>query len=294
MQPFLPMSPISTDSLPEGPEWSFQLKWDGYRLIAFVEDGKVRLYSKKMLPQNAKYPEIAAACALLKGSLLLDGEVVVLDPDTGRPSFQKLQQRNKPDSSGIPGKLPVQFIVFDLLQTGDEDLRSLPFGERDRRLRELAVHWAAPLHTTDCFQNGPLLWDWVVNNGWEGVVCKRLSSRYREGKQHGDWLKRKLAHEYDVEIVGILWKEGRVSSMVMRDNGAYFGRISSGLNGLLKEKLREMGEPGRSLCPFLELPEALKGTEVRWLREPIGARVTGSERTEEGVLRHPKLLMLEI
>jgi bifunctional non-homologous end joining protein LigD len=288
------MSPITTDTLPAGSDWGYQLKWDGYRLIVSVEDGQAKLFSKHMLPQNGKYPEIEAACSRLEGTLVLDGEAVVLDPDTGRPSFQKLQQRSKPGASGSLRQLPVQYIVFDVLQIGDQDVRGLPFTERNRRLRELAAGWEAPLHTTDIFPDGPLLWDWVVSNGWEGVVCKRLSSRYREGKEHRDWLKRKRAPEFDVEIVGILWKEGRVSSMVMRENGAYFGRVSSGLNGVLKEKLRVLGDSDRSLCPFPEWPEGLKGTEVRWLRQPIGARVTGSEQTDDGVLRHPKLLMLEI
>ncbi|TJY44556.1 DNA ligase [Cohnella pontilimi] len=292
--PFVPMSPIAADSLPEGTDWGYQLKWDGYRLIVSIEDGEAKLFSKKMLPQNGKYPEIARACSNLKGTLVLDGEAVVLDPDTGRPSFQLLQQRNKPGASASTRQLHVQYIVFDVLRIGDEDLRGLPFAERDRRLRELAANWEAPLHTTDLFANGPLLWEWVVRNGWEGVVCKKLSSRYREGKEHRDWLKCKRKPEYDVEIVGVLWKEGRVSSMVMGENGAYFGRVSSGLNGALKEKLRVLGNPDRSLCPFADYPEALKGFEVRWLQEPIGARVTGSERTEDGVLRHPKLLMLDL
>jgi bifunctional non-homologous end joining protein LigD len=298
MRPFKPMSPVATDSLPDGPEWSFQLKWDGYRLICSIEDGEVLLYSKNMLPVNGKFPEIAAACTELKETLLLDGEAVVLDPDTGRPSFQRMQQRNKPrtgsDISRIAAKLPVQYIVFDVLRIGEEDLRALPYEERDRRLREIAAGWKAPLYTTDLFADGPLLWNWVVQNGWEGVVCKRRSSSYKEGKDHRDWLKRKQMPEFDVEIVGILWREGRVASLVMRENGVYFGRVSGGLNGTLKDKLSRLGVDNRSLCPFPQLPEGLRGQHIRWLHDPFGARVTGTEVTEEGVLRHPKLKLLDL
>jgi bifunctional non-homologous end joining protein LigD len=296
-QPFKPMSPISIDQLPDGADWSFQLKWDGYRMVAEIEDGQVRLYSKNMLPVNAKFPEITEACSRLKGRLLLDGEAIVMDPDTGRPSFQKMQQRNKPQPGGIARAVvntPVQYIVFDVLQIGEEDLRGLPYAERDARLRELAAGWQAPLFTTDLFTDGPLLWNWVQQNGWEGVVCKRLPSVYREGKDHHDWYKRKQSPEFDVDIVGVLWKEGRVASLVMRENGGYFGRVSSGLNGALREKLSKLGVPDNAMSPFEGIPEGLRNAHIRWLAEPFTARVTGSEVTDEGVLRHPKIKYLTL
>lgn len=304
MLPFRPMSPFRVDKLPEGPEWIYQLKWDGYRLIASIDNGEVRLFTKNMLPATGTFPEIADAFGSLgsmsdKGTLLLDGEAVVMDPATGRPSFQKLQQRSRWLRPGLDretiARLPVQYIVFDVLQIGGEDLRRLPFEERNRRLRELAADWRAPLFTTDTFDDGASLWEWVERNGWEGVVCKRRRSSYREGKTHrGDWLKRKTAPEFDVDIIGITWKEGRVSSLVMRENGVYFGRVSSGLNGALKEKLRLLGDADPSRCPFSSVPAGMKGIQVRWLQNPIAARVIGSEVTEEGVLRHPKLLMLDV
>lgn len=298
MRPFVPMSPIRVERLPESPEWAYQLKWDGYRLVAFIREGSVRLYSKNMRPLNDQFPEIAEACARLPGTLVLDGEAVVMDPGTGRPSFQRMQQRgmfrSRSAADASDPDLPVQYIVFDVLQIGDENLRGRPFADRDKRLRELASDWASPLYTTDLFPDGERLWEWVVNNGWEGVVCKRLSSPYREGKEHHDWLKRKRMPEYDVEIVGIFWKEGRVASLVMRENGVYFGRVSSGLNGALKEKLRPLGEDDPAVCLLPRIPADLRGKHVRWLQEPIAARVTGTEVTDEGVLRHPKLIVLEL
>lgn len=298
MRPFKPMSPLQTDRLPQGAEWGFQLKWDGYRLIANVEEGGVRLFTKNMLPAEGKFPEIAQALSSLPGKLLLDGEAVVLDPASGRPSFQLVQQRNKAaGASGIrraADKLPVQYIVFDVLRIGEEDLRSLPFEERDRRLRELAADWHAPLFTTDLFPDGTALWRWVQANGWEGIVCKRLSSPYREGKEHRDWFKRKSMPEFDVEIVGLVWREGRVASMIMKENGDYFGRVSLGLNGALKDKLRQLDASDDMEGRLQTKPPTARGERIRWLIEPIGARVTGSEVTDDGVLRHPKLVSLEL
>ncbi len=295
LKPFTPMSPIRADRLPEGPEWAYQLKWDGYRLVAVIDRGSVRLLSKNMHLVNPKYPEIAEACARLPGTLVLDGEAVVMNPATGKPSFQKMQQRGKPpNASALRDKLPIQYIVFDVLQIGEDDLRPLPFTERDKRLRELAAGWQNPLYTTDLFEDGRLLWEWVRRNGWEGVVCKRLSSPYREGKEHRDWYKRKAAPEFDVEIVGIVWREGRVASLVMKENGTYFGRVSSGLNGALKEKLGLLETKETAPGPLPMLPVLPGGDTVRWLRQPIGARVTGTEVTEEGILRHPKLVSLDL
>jgi bifunctional non-homologous end joining protein LigD len=295
LKPFKPMSPILTDRLPEGPEWTYQLKWDGYRLMAYIEQGQVRLLSKNMHVMNHKYPEIAEACARLPGTLVLDGEAVVMDLATGRPNFQKMQQRSKAaGAADLRDMLPIQYIVFDVLQIGGEDLKPLPFSERDRRLRELAKGWQGPLYTTDCFDNGQLLWEWAVRHGWEGVVCKRRVSPYREGKAHRDWYKRKAAPQFDVEIVGIVWRDGRIASLVMKENGVYFGRVAAGLNGKLKEKLRPLGSEDQTVCLLPEPPALPKGDTVRWLREPIAARVTGTEVTMEGILRHPKLISLDI
>ncbi|KIL34127.1 DNA ligase [Cohnella kolymensis] len=297
MKPFVPMSPISSDRLPQGEDWAYQLKWDGYRILASLQDGRMQLFSKKMLPQNGKFPELTSALSRIDRSCLIDGEAIVMDPSTGKPSFQKLQQRLKFTLAGrsrpaASERLPVQFIAFDLLELDGRDLRRLPFRERDRMLRELAAKWEPPLFTTDLFHNGPALWEWIEQHGWEGLVSKKLSSAYKEGKEHQDWFKKKALLEFDVEIAGIIWKEGRVSSMVMRENGVYFGRVSSGLNEKLKSWLRSL-DTVNGVNPFGALPEGLKGADVRWLVTPVNARVTGSEVTEEGSLRHPKLLNLE-
>jgi bifunctional non-homologous end joining protein LigD len=297
MKPFVPMSPISSDRLPEGEEWVYQLKWDGYRILASIHGGQADLLSKKMLPQTGKFPELTTAFSRIERSCLIDGEAVVMDPSTGKPSFQKLQQRLKFQLRGrsrpsTSERLPVQFIAFDLLELDGQDLRRMPFRERDRMLRELAAEWEPPLFTTDLFHNGAALWQWVQQHGWEGLVSKKLTSAYKEGKEHQDWFKKKTLLQFDVEIAGIIWKEGRVSSMVMRENGVYFGRVSSGLNERLKTWLRSL-ETLQEVNPFGALPEGLKGADIRWLVTPVNARVTGSEVTEEGALRHPKLVSLE-
>ncbi|MBN2984159.1 MULTISPECIES: DNA ligase [Cohnella] len=288
---FEPMSPILTGRVPEGSEWGHQLKWDGYRLIASVRSGQVKLYSKHMAQITDVYAEVAEALAGLNVSCVLDGEAVVMDPRTGKPSFQLMQQRagkmaNRKDRSG---KLPVQYIVFDLLELDGEDWRSRPFAERNEKLARLAERWPPPLFTTELFADGKKLWAWVEANEWEGVVSKRLASPYRIGKKHNDWLKTKTEIRFEAEIVGITRKEGRISSLVMCREGRYVGRVSSGLDGRNKEWLAGLAPAEGNVPPPIPLPKDLRKIDIVWLREPFKTEVTGREWTDEGMLRHPKI-----
>lgn len=147
---------------------------------------------------------------------------------------------------------------------------------------------------TDLFEDGGALWEWVQANQWEGVVSKRMSSRYRVGKEHHDWYKRKTNIELNVEIVGLLLKEGRISSLVMRKDGLYFGRNSSGLNGKIKEELDKLPAEKSIEEYFQRMPEGLRGQKIRWLNKPFMAEVTGAEITNAGTLRHPKINSLFI
>jgi bifunctional non-homologous end joining protein LigD len=298
MLPIVPMLPILVNEIPSGKGWGHQLKWDGYRIIASVDHGEVELYTKNMLSKNNKFPKLVKALSELKGTFILDGEAVILDPKTNRPSFQKMQQLDKkrdPKSIEISSERDqAQYVIFDLLHDGDEDLRKLSFEERHARLQAIGASWKEPLFLTDLFDDGEALWEWVKANHWEGVVSKRLTSQYCEGKEHHDWYKRKTILELDVEIVGILLKEGRISSLVMRKDGLYFGRNSSGLNGKIKAELDQLTAEKSVEDYFAVMPEGLRGQKIRWLNKPFMAEVTGAEITEAGTLRHPRINSLTI
>ncbi|WP_052350589.1 RNA ligase family protein [Paenibacillus gorillae] len=193
-----PMIPVSTDKLPQGPAWVYQLKWDGVRMLALLDGkGDIQLYSRKLLRKEAVYPEIVRALSALAkelGHCVLDGEVVYWDGF--RPNFQKVLQRERiggvvsNENSNNHGR--ILYVVFDLLQDGEKDLRPLPFRERHKRL--LAKLGSIPserIMTTELFTDAEALWKWVVENRWEGIVSKRADSPYREGKKHQDWLKKK-------------------------------------------------------------------------------------------------------
>jgi bifunctional non-homologous end joining protein LigD len=313
--PAVPMAPLLEERLPAGPEWGYQLKWDGVRMIARL-DGKsgAELYSRNMLPKNGTYPEIVALLAARSGTLgacILDGEVVYWDGS--RPNFQKVLQRERiraPRSGGMEanGAGMLVYVLFDLLYDRGEDLRSKPYLERHERLSAKFPEREPQLFVTDLFRDGESLWSWVAAEGWEGVVSKRLASPYREGKKHRDWLKKKTELRLDVQIEGIKLREGRIASLVMSQQGDYLGSVSLGLDERMKQGLMRryihpeaqeaaavqqgtQGLAGRQ-SPFPSLPPDLKGETVVWLGEPFACRVTGLEMTSAGLLRHPKLVCL--
>lgn len=297
--PAEPMIPISRDTLPHGKEWGYQLKWDGVRLLAAVEKGKVELYSRKLLNKTSIYPEIVhqlqhykasgSSFSVSKGTYLLDGEAVVFDPVKQRPVFQRILQRER---SRRPLQTePPLFVLFDLLQEGDEDLRPLPYQERHERLTALFPEKHPQLFVTDLFPDGNQLWEWVKENEWEGVVSKKLSSSYKEGKNHQDWFKKKTALVLEVTIVGITIRGGQAASMVMIYESQYLGRVSLGLNMRQRQILLEYGKQyTASSSPFNTKPADLKKETVLWLSKPFQLAVTGLEITSAGLLRHPKML----
>jgi len=296
--PLEPMTPISCGRLPTGEDWGYQLKWDGVRMISRIDSsGAVELFSRKMLSKKDVYPEIVARLKnlpadLYQGGLVLDGEAVVFDPAVGRPVFQLALQRERSQASRVVRqRWPVTYVLFDILYQDGEDLRSLPYLDRHRRLTGLFPERSPNLFVSDLFPDGEALWRWVEEHSWEGVVAKRLSSPYRTGKKHADWYKKKTALLLDVSIVGIVMRGGQPASMVMMDQHAYLGRVSLGLNDRDKQQLLQYAERyGGAPSPFANLPAELTRERIVWLKQPFPCRVTGLEITAAGLLRHPKLV----
>ncbi|QYR20860.1 DNA ligase [Paenibacillus sp. sptzw28] len=300
-----PMAPLADDELPRGDDWGFQLKWDGVRIIAKINSGgSVELYSRSMYLKNAKYPEIAdllESKADELGPCILDGEVVWWDGL--RPKFQEVLKRER--SAGVisrqrspqhPPTGGLVYVLFDLLADINGDLRHLPYAERHSRLSQLCPRGNGRLFVADLYTDGEALWQWVQRNCWEGVVSKRLSSPYRQGKKHRDWFKKKTALLMDVDIVGLKWRNGIIASLIMSYDGSYTGSVSLGLNDALRKVIAAIFNSGleppvaQVPCPFNVLPTELKNEHVQWLPLSFRCRVTGLERTSAGLIRHPKLV----
>ncbi|MBW7476488.1 DNA ligase [Paenibacillus oenotherae] len=315
-----PMAPITSSELPKGDDWGYQLKWDGVRIIARIQSsGTVQLYSRNMLNKNSVYPEVVRLLSSLSPdheSCILDGEVVWWDGV--RPNFQEVLKRERSRSgqqaavaqpSRHTGSLrerplpsspsseagSIVYVLFDLLADESGDLRHLPYRDRHERLKQRYSSNDPRLIVTDLFMDGEALWRWVESKRWEGVVSKRLSSPYAEGKKHRDWFKKKTALVIDVDIVGLKWRSGIIASLVMAYHDAYFGSVSLGLNAELRQTLASTFRTGQpetmgTSCPFPAMPDDLKRETIQWLPLSFKCRVTGLEITAAGQLRHPKLV----
>lgn len=293
--PFEPMIPIRTEHIPVGEQWGFQLKWDGVRIIAAVTDGQVQLYSRNGRLKNDIYPEIVSHLSRLAGSYVLDGEVVVFDPNLKRPVFHKVLQREKTKGAlQVRQASPVSYVLFDILQWADQDLREMPYVERFEKLKKVLPQPSSQLFISDMYADGEALWKWVCEREWEGIVSKKLSSPYRSGKKHQDWLKMKTTVQFNVDIVGITLNEGRLASLIMVWEGHYMGRVSSGLDEQLKSIiLHHANQNPVYTSPIQPLPAELKGLHMIWLAHPFRCLVKGQEITPAGLLRHPQILQFK-
>jgi len=193
------------------PNFIYELKYDGYRLLVVVEDARCELVYRRGSKATGLYPEIARAASLLPCSrLILDGELVCLD-DSARPSFSRLQQRSQlrrtADVAAAAVRLPATLQAFDILAFEDFDLRSLPLLERKSLLRDILPR-AGPLRFVDHIEGeGILFYNEVERMGLEGVMAKRADSKYRPGRS-SDWQKLKTDRVADFVVIGMTPPDG--------------------------------------------------------------------------------------
>jgi len=291
-------SPGTEGELGDTAEWAFEMKWDGIRALARVDDGTVQVISRNGIDVTATYPELAELTDLVKGEALIDGEIVALTK-AGRPDFALLQKRmnlnRKSDVDAAAAATPVQFLAFDLLERDGRNLTTLPYAERRNALEALLESRGA-IQVPPAFEGS--IDDAMRTSrslGLEGVIAKRRSSTYLAGKRTRSWLK--LKHHLTQEVVIGAWRPGsgarshRVGSLLMGipdDDGLrYVGRVSSGISekqfDLLASKFRRME---RTTSPFADLPAADAG-DAHYITPHLVAEVEFAEWTPTGKLRHP-------
>jgi bifunctional non-homologous end joining protein LigD len=281
--------------------WALEMKWDGVRALAFVERGRVRLMSRTERDITATYPELAAlGRATDHKQLLLDGEIVVFGAD-GWPSFEGLQPRmHVADAAAarlLAGHNPVTYLVFDLLQLDGRPLLDLAYRYRRALLDELALagpNWQTP----PGFPGADFEAVRAVSaaHGMEGVVAKRLDSRYQPGTRGGDW--RKIKNHLSQEAVVAGYKPGQgnraglVGSLLIGvndDSGLiYAGHVGTGFNAATLRMLSERLEPlRRPDSPFDgPVPQMYARTAV-WVEPRLVIDVAFDRWTKAGRMRAP-------
>ncbi len=187
-EPISPMLAVSAPSVPIGPEWSYEPKWDGFRCIVLRDGDDVELASRNERPLTRYFPELCESLrAELPHACVLDGEVVIAGPEG--LDFDALLQRIHPASSRVQelaARTPASFVAFDLLALGDEDLRTAPFVARRARLEEALRDSAPPVHLTPLTSDPEIAGDWFARfegAGLDGVVAKRRELAYVEGER---------------------------------------------------------------------------------------------------------------
>ena len=193
-----PMQCKPVTALPPGENWTFEIKFDGYRCIAVKRDKEVTLFSRNEKVLNKRFPMIFAALESLRGDFVLDGELVAFDPH-GKPSFQLLLQNN------LPRALPVYFYAFDLLNRNGELLVDLSIERRRELLGSMLAAPKDPLRLSPLLlaPSGQVL-EAVRKLGLEGVVGKRIESTYEPGERSGAWIKLRANREQEFVIGGYI------------------------------------------------------------------------------------------
>jgi bifunctional non-homologous end joining protein LigD len=295
-----PMLATLARELPaEQAPWTFEIKWDGIRAIAFCDGGAVRFESRNLRDITVSWPELAGLAPSLGDTrVILDGEIVALD-DSGLPSFQRLQERMHIGSADVARRkaatTPVSFLVFDVLHLDGDDLMPRPWHERRAVLDDLAVagpHWA----TTPTFPgSGVDLFETVRQRGMEGVIAKRVDSPYVPGGRSRSWLKVKLQQTDEFVVGGWQPGEGRrersIGSLLLGepapDGGLhYVGNVGTGFTDAELGRLAaRLGPARRETSPFTGGGSPRKGAV--FVEPELVVEVAYAERTSDGILRHP-------
>jgi bifunctional non-homologous end joining protein LigD len=282
--------------IPKGEGWEFEIKWDGYRIVARVAGGEAELRTRKDQDYTARFANVAKelAKALKTPDCVVDGEVCALD-DEGRPSFSAMQQ-------GKPGT-PIVYYVFDLLEVDGEPVIDLPLSERRKRLRKLLDGRNRTIQFSQGFADGPALYEAAQQRRLEGIMGKRLDSKYLPGKRSRDWLKFKTHGEQEFVIVGYTKGKGRrewsFGSLVLATNGPegleWVGNVGTGFDDdeqeRLLKKLRPLERKTSPLAKPPKMPRIRKG-DVVWVEPKLVAEVSFAEFTHDRRLRAPVYLGL--
>jgi bifunctional non-homologous end joining protein LigD len=286
---YSPMLATLAPEVPAGPGWVFEVKWDGYRALAYVREGEARLESRRGNDLTERFASVAKAIekAVKTPDCVLDGEVCALD-EQGRSSFSAMQQ----------GTGPLVYYVFDILELEGEPLLDRPLSERREVLEDLLDRRNRTVRLSEAFDDGSALMEAAREQKLEGVIAKRLDSRYQPGRRTRDWLKVKTHGRQEFIIAGYTKgqgrRSGRLGSLILAVNRGgelqYAGNCGTGFTDKEIDKLMRLLKPlERSSPPFAvvpKMPKIRKG-DVVWVEPKLVCEVEFAEWTHDGRLRAP-------
>jgi bifunctional non-homologous end joining protein LigD len=291
----------SADSLPTGPMWTYEVKWDGYRALAIKSRGKARLLSRNEKDLSRDYPGIVAGITALKLSdVVLDGEIVALDA-TGRPSFQALQHRR---TTGMA----VVYYAFDLLQLGAESFLDQRLDSRRHRLKQLLDSPPPAILLSEPLPGSPEQIEREIRAlGLEGLVAKRRDSAYRPGQRSEAWVKVKFSPRQEFVIGGYKPNGTNFDSILVGYHAGqrlqFAGKVRAGFTPHLRaEVFGRIADTPVPSCPFVNLPNSAGKSHwgegiteadmaaLRWVKPATVVEVAFVEWTAGGNLRHARFI----
>jgi bifunctional non-homologous end joining protein LigD len=266
------------DHVPTGPEWMHEVKWDGVRILLDVKDGVARAYSRNGNVVTAAWPELTQVPDAID-DLLLDGEMIALN-EHGKPDFRVLQHRmhvrNQAEVAKLVTKIPATYMVFDVLRLDGRDLTGLPVSERRKILESLDLSgssWQVPA----AYDDGQMLFQATREQGLEGIVSKRRSSRYVMDRRTKDWLKFPHRHRGSFVVGG--WRPqvdttDRLAALLVGqptpEGLMYRGRVGSGITGATARMLQDMLEPlTTDASPFADEVPKVDALGTRWVKPVV-------------------------
>lgn len=296
-----PMLADVGDGVRSDPAFIYEPKLDGYRAIAYLDHGDVRLMSRRGIDMTVAFPEVTQELATQAvGTMVLDGELVAFDED-GRPSFNALQNRAQlktaKEIAAGQRAAPVAYVCFDLLHFAGVNLRNHPYRDRRRYLAQCLLP-SDHVQLTHASSDAETLYAASVEHGFEGIVAKRLDSKYLAGKRSSAWLKIKTTHSSEFVIGGYTKGKGAreaVGALLLGywgDDGLhYVGHAGSGLTASVIAELQAAFEKlARKSPPFAEKPALHRPTT--WLEPKLVAEVSFQDVTPDRMLRAPVFIRL--
>ncbi|HET8885776.1 MAG TPA: DNA ligase D, partial [Salinimicrobium sp.] len=281
-----PMLATKTDKIFNKPDWIYEIKCDGYRAVANIENGKVELYSRNGLSFKKKFSSIVKNLKTIEHDVILDGEVVAMNEE-GSPSFQILQ-----NVASIPQDKLV-YYVFDMLYLNGYSMVDLPLLER-KSLIQNVIEDIPQIEYCDHVEGmGTAFYEKAVSAGLEGVIAKQVDSKYYAGTRSDKWLKIKPIESQEALICGYTAsdKGNLFSSLILgifkKEKLVYIGNVGSGFNDKSQKEIVKKLKPLQTEKSPFGKKINLKGKEPTWVKPEIICEVEFTEWTSSGLMRHP-------
>jgi bifunctional non-homologous end joining protein LigD len=286
---YRPMLATQEGRIPRGESWTFEVKFDGYRALAYIRAGECKLVSRNGNDLTGRFADVAKALvkAVRSPNAVVDGEVTRIDTN-GRTSFSEQQQ----------GSGQLVYYAFDLLELDGKPLVGLPLHERKERLGKLIDLRTGSVAVSEGFDDGDALFEVAQAQHLEGIIAKRVDSTYKSGRRTREWLKVKTENTDEFVVVGYTAGAGRRAGTfgalvlaVHEGSGLrYVGNVGTGFDDAEIRKLLKLMKPlRRDAPPFGELPKMprVRKGDVQWVEPKLVAQVRYGEWTHDGHLRHP-------